>query len=291
MSNTTTASDTTTKPLEIDEAELARLNNEMITSDLITPDRLLVDLMLVKDYNIATLLSFSYEWKKTRPEIDRAVLYDSLIKGLEAYQKREYDDIAGLFPKFGLTNEEIAVRRSDPNWSRYLIHTAPVTPFMDTLRGQIAVNVNHSAVIGKRDPIEITINTYPLQLPLIDQHIIGLYFSRSLQVQAKVIYLDMTKLSLSDVITYDEIYTYHFSELFSHEEIRLGYETLKFVRKRLFIPRLFGSEPDPKLTTEQQEILVKTRLDVLTQPKFFPVRLCSALSPETDTPKKETPNG
>jgi len=288
MLASTPKTDDQTPKLDIDEDELARLNQEMITSDLITPDRMLVDLILIKDFTISTLLSFLYEWKTSRPNMDRGILYTKIIDGLEAYQNREFDDIAQLFPLFGLTNSDINQRKSDPLWARYILHNAPLTPFLKTLRSQIAVNVNHSAVISKRDPIEITINTYPLKLSPIDTNIVGLYFSKSMGVHVKVICLDMTKISLTDALFYDEIYTYYFAEFLSNDDIRSGYEALKFIRKRLFVPRLFGPSAMGMMSAEQQEVTIKTRFDILTQFQFFPVKLCSAMEPETpESPKKD----
>lgn len=288
MTTTTASTAATPSHPTIDDAELARLNQEMITSDLITPDRLYVDLALVKDFNIATLLSFLHQWKTTRPEVDRGALYNALLEGLDAYQNRDYDDIAGLFPAFGLTNEAIAERRRDSSWARHILHTAPLTPFIETLRSQIAVNVNHSEVIGKRDPIELIINIHPLVLEAADRTIVGRYFAHALRVNVKVVHLDVAAWTLADALSFDEIYTYYFAGLLDHADIRAGYETLKFVRKRLFVPQLLGAAPVQGVSAEQQELVVRTRFDVLTQFKFFPVKLCSApVPPATSTPREK----
>jgi hypothetical protein len=265
---------TNAPPPTIDEDELRRLNQEMIVADLITSDRLLVDLALVKDYNIGALLSMRDE----RPA-ESGTLYGSLLEGLSAYQARKFDDIAHYFPQFGVTNAEIRARQSDPRWGGRVLHSSPITPFMKTLRGQIAVNVNHSTVIGKRDPIDLTINTYPLHLGDRDRHIVGLFFAQELGVRVAVVRLDPADIKLSSIIGYDEIYTYHFRVLMDHEDVRAGYTALKFIRKRLFVPRLFGDVLHHTMDTEQEERVIQTRFDILTLFKFFPTRLCSTPSP------------
>ena len=135
--------------IHIDKAELDRLNQEMIVSDLITPDRLYVDLALIKDFNIGALLSFRDERKDTWK-----TLYQSIITALPEYQIRKFDDLAHYFPEFGLSNQTLRARIYDPEWAGHILHNAPITPFINTLRSQILVNVNHSAVIGKTDPID-----------------------------------------------------------------------------------------------------------------------------------------
>lgn len=273
--------------LDIDEKELERLNREMILSDLITPDKLYVDLVLVKDFNIGALLSFLHEMKTTRPDVDRGALYRSIIENLKSYQSRKFDDIAYHFPKFGLTTDDVRARLRDPKWSSYILHNSPITPYVDTLKGQLAVNANHSLVCGKKDHIDIVVNTYPLQLKGMDKHIVGLYFAQQFKVRVNVVYIDMTKITLDDVVGYDEIYTYYFKELFDHEDIRNGYTSLKFIRKRLFVPRIFGLKHTPTLDTEREELVVKSRCDILTMLEFFPAKLCSALMPETDKTQEE----
>ena len=267
-------------PLQIDEEELKRLNQEMIMSDLITPDKIYLDLALFKDFNIGALLSILREMRLTQPDVDRVALYKSIIMGLPEYQNRKFDDIAHHFPKFGVSTEDIHNRFRDPRWVKDILHNSPVTPFLETLRGQLAVNANHSTVSGKRDPVNLVINTYPLKLEEMDRHLVGLYFAQQFKVHVSVIYLDMKQVKLNDVVGYDEIYTYHFIDLFNSEEVREGYTALKFIRKRLFVPRLFGNKHTPGMNTEKEELITTSRCDILTMFKFVPVRLCSALSPE-----------
>ena len=272
--------------LTVDENEIKRLNYEMIMSDLITPDKLYLDLRLFKDYTIGALLSFLYEIRNTRSKSDIETLYRIIINGLPAYQDRKFDDVSHLFPGLGYTNEDIQKRLKDPKWSRYVLHNSPVTPFISTLRSQIEVNVNHSAVSGKKDQIDLVINTYPMTLSDMDRHIVGLYFAQNLKVRVTVIHLDMTKLKLDDVINYDEIYTYYLPELFSHKDIRDAYTTLRFIRKRLYVPRLFGNKYDSKMDTNREAMIIKSRCDVLTLFDYVHPRLCSAVSPEIDNHKK-----
>jgi len=268
------------KSIDIDLEELKRFNEEMVTSNLITPDQLYADLALFKDYNIGALASFQHENRDIQTATRRHEIYQSMLDALPDYQNRQFDDIAHYFPRFGVSNDEIQTRLHDPYWSSYIFHHAPLTPYINTMRGQIAVNVNHSAVIGKRDPIELTINTYPIRLSEINRHFVGLYFANLLRTTVRVIYLDMTKVRLHDISSYDEIYTYYFVDLFKAKDIRDAYSALKFIRKRLYAPKLFGPTVNPMIDTKKEELIVKSHCDVLTLFSFVHPRLFSAMLPE-----------
>ena len=252
-------------------------------SDLITPDKIYVDLMLFRDFNIGTLLSFLEEMKTTRPEVDRVSLYRYMLDNLPEYQDRKFDDMEHHFSKFGLTTKEIQHRLHDQEWSSRILHTSPITPYITTMKSQIAVNINHSNVAGKKNGIDFFVNTYPLKLDKQDQHIIGLFFAQELGVNVTVIYRNPKQFTLEEVIEYDEMYTYHLADLFNNEDISNGYTALKFISKRLFTPRLFGNKFIKSMHTEKEELIVKTRCDILTTFKFFHPRLCSAISPESKT--------
>lgn len=281
MNAATPASDAAQKaPPQINEAELLAINQRMIESDLITSDWIYADLALFKDYNIGTLLSFYDERKAQLPPEAARALYQSILDVLPDYQQRKFDDLAHYFPKFGLTNAEIQARRRDPKWAGRILHNSPITPFVRTMKAQILTNVNHSRVIGKLDEITVVINTYPLQLSDQNRAVIGIYFADLLKVRVTVKYLDPNTFTLADVIKYDEIYTYYFRELFSHEDILAGYTALKFVSKRLFVPRIFGDTIVVRMDTQREEMIVKTRCDILTQFQYMPSLLCSSVSPD-----------
>lgn len=274
------------KPIQIDEEELKRINNEMILSDLITPDRIYLELILFKDFNISTILSFLREKGNSISSEEYSSNYNQIIHKLPEYNDRYFDDFESIFPFLNISNEQIKQRLYDSNFSGFIFRTAPVTKFLDVLRSQLFVNINHSAVSRKRDPIELTINTYPLQLSKEDQFITGKFFSETYKVNVRVMYLDMIKLKLSDLLKYDEVYTYHPKEIFDCEEIRHAYTEMKFINKRIYIPRLFGYKIDKNKNIEQEALSVQTRLEILTNFKYLHPSLFSTpvLSEEKEKP-------
>lgn len=285
-----TPSEEKEKPeIKIDEEELKRFNKELIESELITPDKIYVDLVLCKDVNIGAILSFLKERKSSISKQDYVELYKKIIQKLPEYNERKFDDFETIFSFMDITNQQIKERLEDPLYAGWIFYHAPITNYIKIIAAQLALNANHSAVIGKRSPIEITVNTYPLQLTKEYINAIGHFFTSSFGVNVKVLYLDMTNLKLSDIYLFDEIYTYFFKEIFDVEEIRTAYSSLKFVSKRLYVTKLFGSKNVGR-DTEQEALYIQSRLDILTQFKMVHPRLFSA-PPVTINAKEANANG
>lgn len=261
-----------------DDRERKRLNEEVLLGSLITPDRLYVDLALAKDYLIGALLDV-YQLPTVVPD----TRYIAIVEGLKGWSQRHFDDIALHFPSLKQTTAVLRHRLQDPQRAAWIFYRSPTTPFITTLSAQIAVNVNHSAVIGKKDPIFLTLNTHPLVLAERERHIAGLFFSQLLRVTVEVVCRDPATVSLEEYLSYDEIYTAYFVEYFAREDIRNAYTALKAVSKRLFVRRIFGDAPTPTMHIEQQQTYIQARMDVLTQFTFIPPTMFSAILSKGDS--------
>lgn len=275
---------TSEQKLNIDENELKRFNEELINSNLITPDKIYVDLALLKDLNIGVILSILYDRKPSMRPDEYETLYRRLIAALPEYTKRSYDDIEHLFPFLNITNAEFRARFTAPEYASFIFHNAPMTKFRHILTGQLMVNVNHSAVSGKRSAIELTINTYPLQLSKSDEYLVGFFLAKTYSVNTCTQYINLKNLDASQVVKYDEIYTYYLPELLSSDSVRQAYSSMKCVMKRLFVPRIFGSTYRANWDVVKEELATKTRMDIMTRLDYFDTERCSPDIPET---KKE----
>lgn len=269
----------------IDDEEIKRINEEWISSSLITPDRLYVDLRLLKDFNIGCLLSFAMQKAHASQregytrEDEYKEMYDKIVALLPEYNQRRYDDVGHAFPFMEITSAQITERLADPRYSAFIFHHAPATRFVESLVAQIAVNVNHSAVAGKRDPIEILINTHPLRLDANCIKATGTFIAALLGVTVRVVYQDITKWQLAHMKIYDEVYTYHLKEIMDVQVINEEYSKMGFINKRLFAAKLFGNEFILHKDTTRDEVVIRTRLDILTQFTFINPHLFSAPPP------------
>ena len=279
MTDTADTQDSPLTEFPIDENELKRFNEEMVTSSLITPDKLYVDLALLKDFNIGVILSILYDRKPHMQVGEYAALYKQLIAELPKYAKRTCDDIEYLFPFLKINNTEFKERFTDPQYTSFILHNSPITRFQHVLTGQLLINTNHSAVVGKKTAINIDINTYPLKLTKYDEYIVGAFVSTLYSVNTTTQYMDLTKIDATHVSKYDEIYTYYLPELLAHQNIRHAYSSMKFIMKRLFVPRIFGKQHEKIQDPIKEELAVKTRMDIMTRLEFFDTEKCSAEIP------------
>lgn len=268
----------------IDKAQFDKLNEEAITSSLITPDRLYMDLALIKDLTIGVIISFLYDKKEHISNEEYSSLYKQMIDGLPKYIDRTFDDFEYLFPFLNKTNKEFEERLHDPKYAKFILHNAPITQFKDVLTGQLFINKNHSAVINKIDAIELTVNTYPLKLDKTDEYIVAKFLADNYKVNVNVLYIDLKNIDDKHVLKYDEIYTYFPRELFESSSIRKAYTEMKYIKKRLFLPRIFfGKYYKDNFDIVKEELLIQTRMDILTNLKYFPASNCSTVLPTIAT--------
>jgi hypothetical protein len=281
---------TTEKPqtFDINEEELKKFNQDMIKSSLITPDQLYVELALLKDLTIGALLSFLKERKEIMTQEMYSSLYDKIIAKLPEYSARSIDDIEHFFPFMGVSTEQLKERLADKRYSAFIFHHAPATKFIDLLKAHLFVNVNHSAVIGKRDPIAITVNTYPLQLTKEDELITGVFLSTTLGINARVVYIELKDIRPETLLKFDEVYTYHLKELMDSEALKTAYSSMRFATKRLFVARLLGGKTDPSRNYDQEDLVARTRFDILTNFNFIPAR---SFSVPPVVVEEKAPNG
>ena len=263
--------------INIDEETIKKINNEMLTSALITPDFLYIDLRLLKDYNIGCLLSFLKERQKSISAEEYQSLYNQILSSLDEYNQRKFDDINYYFPFMNVDNETFKKRLHDERCASFIFHHSPLTKFMNVLKSQIFVNVNHSAVKGKHDPIEITFNTYPLKLNTQDKSSIGTYISRLLGVNVHVLYLDINNLESVDFTKIDEFYLYYFKEFIETETVRNDFTNLKYLNKKLFVAKLLGNTHTDQKAILQDEHIIRTRMDICSNFQFLPAHIFSTV--------------
>lgn len=274
--------DTDEQKFDIDENELKKFNEDVINSSLITPDKIYLDLALLKDLNIGVILSILYDRKPSMQPGEYASLYKQLIAALPTYNKRSYDDVEHLFPFLKISNAEFRARFTDEAYASFILHNAPMTKFRHTLTGQLMINVNHSAVSGKRAAIELTLNTYPLKLSKSDEYLVGFFLAKTYNVNTCTQYINLKNLDASHVVKYDEIYTYYLPELLASDSVRQAYSSMKCVMKRLFVPRIFGPTYRANWDVVKEELATKTRMDIMTRLDYFDTERCSPDIPETE---------
>jgi hypothetical protein len=240
-------SETEEKKPPFSKEQLDNLAELEFKSELISSDKIYVDLSLFKDLYIGALLSFIHNpglYQLPLSNQQEAYLY--IMTNLREYRKRIFNDTAYYFPKLNISNEMIEQRLRDHEYSSIILKLAPITDFIKVFKTQISVNVNNSSVMKKRTPngkiadIFVTINTYPLKLDKGLEMYTGVYFAEEFKVATRTVYLEPTKMHINHILTYDEFYIYHLNEFFKTPYVTASFKDIKFMQKYVFTPKFFG---------------------------------------------------
>jgi hypothetical protein len=258
--------------VKIDEKELARFNEEMIKSDLLVSDNFYIDITMVKDIYLGTLLTFVME-ESTGMSAQEGFAY--IKENLGEYRKRKFVDMAHSFPGLKVSQKMIQDRIDDTRYASTILKHSPITAFEKYLQEQLAINSNHSRVLGKRDHINFTVNTYPLDLPHKDQMIISVYMATTFGVSVNLIYQKPQAILLQKFMRFDEIYAFHTKELFDNVELQKCMTGMKLLMKKFYVPCFHGYEFDDYRDIEKEERRVGMQYDILTQFRYIPMSLVS----------------
>lgn len=249
--------------------------------ELITPDRLLVDLALLRDLRLGAALVAHY----TPADPQRLVrAHAHIAERLAVYARRDFYDVAHAFPALGTSNAAIDARLADPGQHALIFALAPPTRFVRTLREQLAVNIDHSRVKGHRQALRITINTHPLRLSERLQGLVGRFVSETYGVEAAVTGFDPQTIDAERLLAHDEIYSAYPERLSANPDFsqRLSQLSLR-AGKRLFFARFFGYAHNPKLDVNREAASVESTFGVLTDFFFVP---SSVWTPLTASPQE-----
>lgn len=244
-------------------AEFERYAEKTILSELILTDNYVIDLYLLKDIFLGTLLSLI----KTREE------YNHIFTAIPEYAKRSFNDITKCFPELAHFKQDVmsTLFTEDTEKHDKIFVMSPVTLFVRTLQKQIMVNANHSAVAGKRDAITFTINTYPLYLSSKMKHVIGLMLSHEYGVNVVVDRIDPNTVTLDYFQNKEEIYTFHIKELLANKDINTALSRGVFINKKIFAASIYGYDY-MDVNIDRENKIISSSLALLTEFTLIPAK-------------------
>ena len=267
----------------IDRDRLDRINQSMILDSLITPDNIYLDLSMIRDFTVGAYLTVLL---RKKDDILANAQYDLFVKNIDVYRKRKFNDMKHYVPDIVVSTDEINDCLVDESAADTILALSPITAFMDTFMAQIAVNVNHSAVKHKFNPITVTINTYPLQVNTHSKDIIGSYMADTLGVNIVIVYKDPASFTKANALAYDEFYLMYLDRYLSVEEIRTAYSEMLFIDKRLYTPRIINTKYNGYMDTNKEFIIVANTLNILTNFEYIDISFVSANAPSIEIKDK-----
>lgn len=265
--------------VNVDQRHLERVNNLLMHDMLITPDNIYIDIALLRDLNIGAALTLFGNYKEQRDIEDH---YKLILENVEKYRDRQFEDFCHYIPGLHMTTDDIQNRLKDTEYSDRIFRHAPSTSFVDTFSAQLAVNINHSSVIGKTDPIAVTINTYPLKLSDENQRIIAAAFTYLFDVTTKTVYADPAQQTSEFWLSFDEIYTMYINDVMSsNDNTKQAFSEMKFVGKRIISSNILKSRYINNFDYEKEKLLIHAQANVLLMMGFHYVdsKIVSVRSP------------
>jgi len=236
---------------KIDWSALEQYNTRMIEEGLHAPDRIYIDLDFIKDTQLSRVLLNSDLTKEK---------YEALLQKIPEYRERVlYTFDFGISPN-------IAMRDS------VVFRMAPATEFLETwFPKYLMVNVNHSAVLGKRETIEVVINTFPLVLPKDDRAHLCTYLAKRFGISVTAISKDPKDLPYTFWKCFQDLFVYRPNKGFmDRDEIRLAFTEMKFDKCRLYVPRLADTK-----VTDDNFVGEAAYMSIMTTFQFLPAHLLS----------------
>lgn len=252
MNNNNNNGKNTKKPHELTESEVARLNDELISSQFITSDKMYIELQLLKDFNIGKclymILNSDYDKEKQN------YIWDYFQRQLEKYNSRVIDTVINYLPKDSFTQTDFDnIDTTDQTVTDTIYSLSPLTFFHKSLFGNLTVNINHTVANShfKKNYLSKTeytvsnydilfyINTYPYTFSDSVINDIATFITERYEVNTIIMNTDPSKIDIKLLNEVDEYYPYLVHRLLDNNDFNSLVSNLQLSSKRMYAPYLF----------------------------------------------------
>lgn len=279
---TETATETSEDP-PLTKERIDALNQELVSSSLITSDVIYMELRLLRDYKLGAVLRHILD---TATDTEAKRTYETIQKHLSAYAYREYDDLDHYIPDLPLTNTEVETLLTETIVPDAILNASPMTEFIHTLLANLMINANHSEVQNKSGQIRFLINTYPLDISEKEQRLVSLYITRLCSVDIEIFYRDPKELDKTVFERCDEFYSFYCNRFMENAYFYKKLKTLTYLKKRLFVPKYFGKTYTKTHNTLQDQTYTHAILNTMITFNYMPMTYVSPKIPETSPDEK-----
>lgn len=270
----------TIKDLKRAEEELKRASSEMIEETLVTPDRIYLDLALLKNYHIgAVVYHLKHVLNLSNEQVQEKL--DYIKDAFPKYITRHFHDIERYFPKLGVSNKDIENVLKDISTHGHVFLYSPVTQYVNSFKANLDVNANHShvgekftkrkindkAFVKEFKKIVVTLNTYPLTLSHRCQQLAGLFMSENFGVDVLLMNIRPKEITPDVFMDWDEIDTAFFKDFLENESFRNAFTEIKMQDKRIFAASWFGDVTQHGLSDKylkEEMVHIAARIGFLT---------------------------
>ena len=164
-----------------------KVNESIVSASFNTVKRVYIDLALLKDTRMGLMLSLSDK---------NDIQY--LLSKIKQYNIRPNRKFTEVYPEFKIDEDTLNKHYHDPSYSETIFDYSPDTDFSVKLKSVILMYSSANNRAGYSDPIEITINAFPLSITeniklfnaILNHLFIGLATFNLVSVDPKIIQTD-----------------------------------------------------------------------------------------------------
>lgn len=246
-------------------AFVAALAEATIRDELITPDVIYIDLMMMRDIHLGSLVYLIAQ----APDDKQNTMWAHIIDRYQAYTQRTSMDIARVFPKLGITLKDVHDLWADhPELHDALVQISPETAYVRTIQAHLAINANHSRVEGKRNHVRGILNVYPMKLSPHLTEYIGKFYADLLSMDLDVVYIPYDQLSAEYLRGIDELNIFSLHELMHREDVRADMLDFKWHHKFVLNPALIHHDALTQLSQDEHQTLSDTAVIMRTMCRY-----------------------
>lgn len=227
------------------------LNEKFLEGELICPDKIYLDLGLIKDINLGVLFAMIF----SRPTAQKDYTY--ITSNLKAYQIRTFDDPLKYFPELNISQEDFDAFLSNEANHKLIYTLAPFTVYHYVLRDNLKKNSRHALmkqkytdrpIPGKKDfvrdynDITFFVNTYPLKLTNFHKASLQKLLGDSLGIGVMILETSIETLPINAMLAIEEFNVYSLPKFLDNQGINKALGEEKFIGKYVYAPLLFERE-------------------------------------------------
>jgi hypothetical protein len=188
-----------------------------------TPNRIYIDMSLLNDFYLGTILFKSFVLDNRDQET-----YSIIIDNLDLYNTRYLDNVEYIFPELNYQHKDILALLHNSEYHSHIFSLSPKTNIYLRLEERLLDINNKTAIIKNQITPTLVFNTYPFELPDELQNSIKVYYSDSFQFNVEIINQYLLDIDKDFLLGHDEFYMYDFitfikdtyySELFTKEKL------------------------------------------------------------------------
>ena len=262
----------------LSKERLDALNQELISASFITSDVIYIELRLLRDYKLGAVLRHILD---TASSAEAKKAYEMIQAHRSDYAHRAYDDLDYYIPGLPLTNAQVETLLTETMNPDAILNASPMTEFIHTLLSNLMINANHSEVQNKSGQIRFLVNTYPLDISEKQQRLVSLYLTRLCAVDVEIFCCDPTDLDKTVFDQCDEFYSFYCKKFVENTYFHKKLESLTYLKKRLFIPKYFGTTYTKNYNTLQDQTYTHAVLNTMITFEYMPMTYVSPAIPET----------